>query len=48
VYLDGGFPHGESQYASYNASCWATMALILAVPQPASSGSSAAQTASTR
>jgi hypothetical protein len=42
IYLDGGFPHGESQYASYNASCWATMALILAAPQPAS-GASAAQ-----
>jgi ankyrin repeat protein len=27
-YFDGGFPHGESQYASFNATCWATMALV--------------------
>jgi len=26
-YLDAGFPHGESQYSSFNATCWATMAL---------------------
>jgi ankyrin repeat protein len=32
TYLDGGFPHGESQYSSYNATCWATMALLLATP----------------
>jgi len=30
-YFDGGFPHGESQYASFNATCWATMALIQTV-----------------
>lgn len=29
-YLDAGFPHGESQYASYGATAWATMALMLA------------------
>jgi ankyrin repeat protein len=27
-YFDGGFPHGESQYASFNATCWATLALL--------------------
>jgi hypothetical protein len=27
-YFDAGFPHGESQYASFNASCWATLALL--------------------
>lgn len=27
-YFDGGFPHGESQYASFNATCWAMMALL--------------------
>ena len=27
-YLDGGFAHGQSQYSSFNASCWATMALL--------------------
>ena len=33
-YLDAGFPHGESQYASFNATCWATMALSQAVDRP--------------
>ncbi len=27
-YFDAGFPHGESQYASFNGTCWATMALM--------------------
>jgi hypothetical protein len=27
-YLDGGFPHGQSQYASFNGTCWATLALL--------------------
>jgi ankyrin repeat protein len=27
-YFDAGFPHGESQYASFNATCWATLALL--------------------
>lgn len=26
-YLDASFPHGESQYSSFNATCYATMAL---------------------
>jgi ankyrin repeat protein len=26
-YFDAGFPHGESQYSSFNGTCWATMAL---------------------
>jgi ankyrin repeat protein len=30
TFMDFGFPHGESQYISYGATCWATMALILA------------------
>jgi hypothetical protein len=29
-YTDVGFPHGESQYASFNGTCWAVMALIVA------------------
>jgi hypothetical protein len=35
-YFDTGFPHGQSQYASFNATCWATMALLPATipPQP--------------
>ena len=28
-YFDAGFPHGESQYVSHGATCWATMALLL-------------------
>jgi len=27
-YIDAGFPHGQSQYASFNGTCWATIALI--------------------
>lgn len=27
-YFDAAFPHGQSQYASFNATCWATMALL--------------------
>lgn len=27
-YMDGGFPHGESQYASFNGTCYATLALL--------------------
>jgi ankyrin repeat protein len=30
-YFDAGFPHGQSQYASHAATCWATMALLLTV-----------------
>lgn len=30
-YLDGGFAHGESQHASFNGSCWATLALLQAL-----------------
>jgi hypothetical protein len=32
-YFDAAFPHGQSQYASFNATCWAMMALL-----PASEG----------
>jgi ankyrin repeat protein len=27
-YFDAGFPHGESQYTSFDATCWATLALL--------------------
>jgi len=27
-YFDASFPHGESQYASFNGTCWAAMALM--------------------
>jgi ankyrin repeat protein len=41
-YFDAGFPHGQSQYSSFNATCWATMALLLAV-EPANVGEVAAR-----
>jgi hypothetical protein len=30
-YFNAAFPHGESQYSSFNATCWATMALVQTV-----------------
>jgi len=30
-YFDAGFPHGQSQFSSFNGTCWATMALLLAI-----------------
>ena len=27
-YFDAGFPHGESQFSSFNGTCWAVMALM--------------------
>lgn len=27
-YFDAGFPHGQSQYSSFNGTCWATLALL--------------------
>lgn len=33
-YFDAGFPYGESQYASFNATCWATLALLPTVGPP--------------
>ncbi|MBX7134934.1 MAG: ankyrin repeat domain-containing protein [Fimbriimonadaceae bacterium] len=30
-YFDAGFPHGESQYSSFNGTCWATLALLEAL-----------------
>ena len=31
-YFDASFPHGESQYASFNGTCWAMMALLDTLP----------------
>ena len=31
-YFSSGFPHGKSQFISTAATCWATMALVLAEP----------------
>lgn len=33
-YMDAGFPHGESQFISFGATAWATMALMLATDPP--------------
>lgn len=32
-YLDAGFPHGQSQYSSFNGTAWATMALLETLPK---------------
>jgi hypothetical protein len=37
-YFDAGFPYGQSQYASFNATCWATLALLQTVDRPRSVG----------
>src|SRR5262249_2819580 len=34
-YFDAGFPHGQSQYASFGATCWAMMALMRTIELPA-------------
>lgn len=33
-YFESGFPHGRAQFISCAATCWATMALALTVPDP--------------
>jgi ankyrin repeat protein len=33
-YFETGFPHGESQFISYGATCWAAMALMFAATSP--------------
>lgn len=42
VFLDTDFPHGKSQFISFPATCWATMALALTVEPPKSSKVAAA------
>ena len=37
-YFDAGFPHGQSQYASFGATAWATMALMPAASTPQVAG----------
>jgi ankyrin repeat protein len=32
-YFDAAFPHGESQYSSFNGTAWATMALLETLPK---------------
>lgn len=33
-YFDAGFPHGQSQYSSFNGTCWATLALLETLDKP--------------
>jgi hypothetical protein len=33
TYFESGFPHGKDQFISMAASCWSTLALVLACPQ---------------
>jgi hypothetical protein len=33
-YFDAGFPHGESQFSSFNGTCWAMMALLETIDRP--------------
>ncbi len=35
IYFESGFPHGRDQFVSTAATCWATMALLPACPEPA-------------
>ena len=42
-YFDAGFPHGESQFISHGATCWATMALLLTVDPHAAGQQTAAR-----
>jgi Ankyrin repeats (3 copies) len=34
LYFDAAFPHGEAQHASFNATCWAVMALLQTIESP--------------
>lgn len=34
LYFDAGFPHGQSQYSSFNGTCWATLALLETLDRP--------------
>jgi ankyrin repeat protein len=42
-YFDAAFPYGQSQFASFNATCWATMALLQTVDRPRSVAQRAAR-----
>ena len=43
VSTDADFPHGQSQYASFNATCWATLALMQQIDRPRPSAQQAAR-----
>jgi N-acyl-D-amino-acid deacylase len=40
TYFESGFPHGKDQFISITASSWATLALLLTLPESASSNAS--------
>ena len=42
-HFDAAFPHGEAQYASFNATCWATMALVQSLEAPRQAAQRAAK-----
>lgn len=42
-YFDAAFPHGESQYSSFNGTCWATLALLQTLDRPQSVAQRAAR-----
>jgi hypothetical protein len=33
-YFESGLPYGKSQFISYAATCWGTMALLTSLPKP--------------
>lgn len=37
-YFDAGFPHGQSQFSSFNGTCWAVMALLQTIDKPPHGG----------
>jgi hypothetical protein len=39
-YFDAGFPHGQSQFSSFNGTCWAVMALLQTIELPGKVASS--------
>lgn len=39
-YFDAGFPHGQSQYSSFNGTCWAMLALLETMDLPQRQASS--------
>jgi hypothetical protein len=46
-YFDAGFPGGEDQFISYAATCWASMAIALALPPKSAPSTTPAQVAAT-
>jgi hypothetical protein len=45
-YFSTGFPYGKDEFLSYAGSCWAVMALLAALPEPAAPVQAVAQSPS--